>query len=81
MSDLFSSLNISNPSSSPQVGATDLESTPPVAPGAPKGEFNQLSLGISDTVGGGGLKGLLKDLQSLFRIRLVSVWDPRSLRF
>jgi hypothetical protein len=79
MSDLFSSLNISNPSSSPQVGATDLESTPPVAPGAPKGEFNQLSLGISDTIGGS--KELLKDLQSLFRIRLVSAWDPRSLRF
>ena len=52
MSDLFSSLNISQPSSSPIVGATDLESTPPVAQSAPKGEFNQLSLGISYTVGG-----------------------------
>jgi hypothetical protein len=54
MSDLFSSLNISNPSSSPQAGASDLGSAPPVAPTAPKGEFNQLPLGISDTIGGWG---------------------------
>ena len=61
MSDLFASLNIADSTSeSPQFGATDPGSTPPV-----KGEFNQLSLGISDTLGGGRL--CLKDLRSLFR--------------
>jgi hypothetical protein len=71
MSDLFANLNIADSASSPQLGATDLGSAPPV-----QGEFKQLSLGIVNPVGGGACVSRIFDPSS--GITRPTLWPNRG---